>query len=55
LKALEYRMLRRVCGPKREEVMHNGGLLQPNIIKVIRSRRMRLVGHVTRMGEMRNA
>jgi hypothetical protein len=26
----------------------------PNIIRVIKSRRMRWVGHVARMGEMRN-
>jgi hypothetical protein len=26
----------------------------PNIIRIIKSRRMRLAGHVTRMGEKRN-
>jgi hypothetical protein len=27
----------------------------PSIIRIIKSRRMRLAGHVARMGEMRNA
>jgi hypothetical protein len=27
----------------------------PNVIRVIKSRRMRWVGHVARMGQMRNA
>jgi hypothetical protein len=61
----ENRVLRRIFGPKRDEEMgdwrklHNDELhnlySSPNIIKMIKSRRMRWAGHVTRMGEMRNA
>jgi hypothetical protein len=60
----ENRVLRRIFGPKREEVaggwrrLHNEELLNlytsPNIIRVIRSRRMRWAGHVARTEEMRN-
>ena len=56
-------MLRRVCGPKRDEVtekwrkLHNEELSDlyslPNIVRVVKSRRMRWVGHVSRMGEGR--
>jgi hypothetical protein len=39
--------------------LHNGELhnlyTAPNIIRAVKSRRMRWVGHVVRMGEMRNA
>jgi hypothetical protein len=58
-------MLRRIFGPKSEEMaggwrrLHTEGLhklyTSPNIIRVIKSRRMRWVGHVALMGEMRNA
>jgi hypothetical protein len=58
-------MLRRIFGVKRDEVtgewrrLHDKELhdlhLSPNIIRVIKSRRMRLVGHVARMGEGRGA
>jgi len=58
----ENRVLRRVFGPKRDEVtgewrkLHNMELndlySSPNI--VIKSRRMRWVGHVARMGEKRS-
>jgi hypothetical protein len=60
----ENRMRRRIFGPKREKVAggwrrHSKELnlyAAPNIIKVIKSNRMRwTVGHVTRMDEMRNA
>jgi hypothetical protein len=63
LTIFENRVLRRIFGPKREEVaggwrrLHNEELhnlyASQNIIRVIRSRR--LVEHVARMGEMRNA
>jgi hypothetical protein len=59
------RVLRRIFGPKRDEVMgdwsklHNEELhnlySSPNIIRMIKSRRVRWVGHVARMGEKRNA
>jgi hypothetical protein len=58
-------VLRRIFGPKRDEVtgdwrkLHNEVLHRfyssPSIIRMIRSRRMRLAGHVARMGEKRNA
>jgi hypothetical protein len=61
----ENRVLRRVFGPKRDEVtgewrrLHNKELddlySSPNIIRVIKSRRMRWAGHVACMGEKRGA
>jgi len=55
--------LRRIFGPRRDEVMgewrklHNEELNDlynsPNIVRVIKSRRMRWAGHVVRMGEER--
>jgi hypothetical protein len=54
--------LRRIFGPKREEdgtwrKLHSDELnnlySSPNIVRVIKSRRMRWVGHVARMGEGR--
>jgi hypothetical protein len=54
--------LRRILGPKREEdgswrKLHNDELhslySSLNIVKVIKSRRMRWAGHVARMGEGR--
>jgi hypothetical protein len=61
----ENRVLRRIFGPKRDEVtgdwrkMHDEELRNlyssPNIIRMIRSRWMRLAGHVARMRETRNA
>jgi hypothetical protein len=61
----ENRVLRRICGPEREEVaggwrtLHNEELrnlyTSPNIIGVIKSRRMRWAGHIAHMGEIRNA
>jgi hypothetical protein len=60
----ENRVLRRVFGPKRDEVMrewrklHNGDLYNlyssPDIIRQIKSRRMGWAGHVSRTGEGRN-
>jgi hypothetical protein len=56
----ENRVMRRIFGPKRDEVtgewrkLHNEDLLDlyysPNIIRIINSRRMSWVGHVARMG-----
>jgi hypothetical protein len=60
-----YRVLRRIFGPKRDEVtggwrkLHNEELhnlySSPSIIRVNKSRRMRWAGHAARMGERRNA
>jgi hypothetical protein len=60
----ENRVLRRIFGPKRDEVtgewrkLHNEELhilyFSPDIIRKIKSRRMRWAGHVARMGEERN-
>jgi hypothetical protein len=57
-------VLRRIFGPRRDEEtgdwrkLHNEELhnlySSPNIVKMIKSRRMRWAGHVARMGE-RNA
>jgi hypothetical protein len=56
----ENRVLRRLFGPKRDEVtgewrkLHNEELrdlyFSPSIIRIIQSRRMRWAGHVARMG-----
>ena len=60
LRVFENRVLRRVFGPKRDEVtgewrkLHNEELRDlyslPNIVWVVKSRRMRWVGHVESMG-----
>jgi hypothetical protein len=65
LRVLGKRVLRRIFGPKRGEAtgewrrLHNeelnGLYSSPNIIWVIKSRRMRWAGHVARMGEKRGA
>ena len=56
----ENRVLRRIFGPKRDEVtgewrkLHNEELndlyCSPNIVRAIKSRRMRWAGHVARTG-----
>jgi hypothetical protein len=61
LRVFENRLLRRVFGPKRDEVtgewrkLHNEELNDlyslPNIMRVVKSRRMGWAGHVARMGE----
>jgi hypothetical protein len=58
-------VLRRIFGPKRDDVtgdwrkLHNEELRNlyssPNIIRMIKSRRMRWTWHVARMGTKRNA
>jgi hypothetical protein len=63
LRVFENRVLRRIFGPKRDEVtgewkeLHNeelNGLYSLcNIVRVIKSKRLRLAGHVARMGEGR--
>jgi hypothetical protein len=63
LSVFENRVLRRIFGPKRDEVtgewrrLHNKELYalysSPNISRVIKSRRLRWAGHVARMGERR--
>jgi hypothetical protein len=65
MRVFENRVLRRIFGPKRDEVtgewrrLHNEELYalysSPNIIRVIKSRRLRWAGHVARMGERRGA
>jgi hypothetical protein len=62
LRVFENRVLRRIFGPKREEdgpwrKLHNDELhslySSPNIVRVIKSRRMRWMGHVACMEEGR--
>jgi hypothetical protein len=62
LRVFENRVLRRIFGPKREEhgswrKLHNNELhspySSPNTVRVIKSSRIRLAGHVARMGEGR--
>jgi len=63
LRVFENRVLRRVFGPKRDEVtgecrkLHNEELSDlyslPNIVGVVKSRRMRWAGHVAHVGQGR--
>jgi hypothetical protein len=63
LRVFQNRVLRRVLGPKRDEVtgewrkLHNEELNDlyslPNIVRVLKSRRMRWAGHVAHMEEVR--
>jgi hypothetical protein len=64
LSVLENRVPRRIFSPKRDDVMGDWRKLHeelhnlyssPKIIRMIKSKRMRLAGHVARMGETRNA
>jgi len=65
LKMFENRALREVFGPNMEEITGDWRKLKneefhdmyssPNIIHVIKSRRMRWVGHVERIGENKYA
>ena len=63
LRVLENIVLRRIFEPRRDEItgewrrLHNEEVndlhSSPNIVRVIKSRRMRWAGHVARMGEER--
>jgi hypothetical protein len=60
LRVFEHRVLRRVCGPKRDDVrggwrkLHNEELnyfySSISIIRIMKSRKMRWAGRVARMG-----
>jgi hypothetical protein len=60
LKVFENRVMKRIFGPKMDEItgswgkLHNEGLHNlygsPSIVKMIKSRRMRWAGHVACMG-----
>jgi hypothetical protein len=61
----ENRVLRKIFGPRRDELMgdcrklHNEELCDlyssPSIIQIIKSMRMQWVGHIAQMGEKSNA
>jgi hypothetical protein len=63
LRVFGNRVLRRIFGPKKDEVtgggrkLHNeelhGLYSSPSIVRVIKARRMRWAEHVARMGEVR--
>ena len=65
LRVLENRVLKRIFWPKRDEVTWdwrkpyneqlNDLYCSTNIVRVIKSRRMRWAGHVAHMGERRGA
>ena len=61
MRVFENRVLRRIVGPRKDEVtgewrrLHNEELndlyTSPNTVRAIKSRRMRWTGHVARIGE----
>jgi hypothetical protein len=65
LRVFENRVLRRIFGPKRDEVTGgwrklrneelHGLYSSPSIVRVIKAKRMRWAGHVARMWEVRGA
>jgi hypothetical protein len=65
LRVCKNKVLRRILGPKRDELtgewrrLHNKELYvlysSPNIIRVMKSRRLRWAGEVARMGDRRCA
>ena len=64
LRVFENRVLRRIFGPKRDEVTRewrkllneelNDMYSSPSIVQVIKSRKVRLAGRVARIGERRS-
>jgi hypothetical protein len=64
LRVFENRVLRRIFGPKRDEVtgewskLHNGEVRDlyssPSIIRIIKSRSIKWAGYIARMREKRN-
>jgi hypothetical protein len=64
LRVFENRVLRRIFGPKRDEMPGEWKRLlneelrdlhsSPSVFRIIELRRMRLAGHVAQMGEKRN-
>jgi len=65
LRVFKNRVLRKVFGPKRDEVTgewrklhneeHNDLYCSPNIVRVTKLRRIRWAGHVARMWDRRGA
>ena len=65
LRVFENKVLRKIFGAKRDEItgewrkLHNAALhalySSPNIIRNLKSRRLRWAGHVARMAQSRNA
>ena len=65
LRVFENKVLRKICGAKKDEItgewrkLYNAELhslySSPNIIRSLKSRRLRCAGHVTRMEKSRNA
>jgi hypothetical protein len=64
MRVFENRVLRIIYGPKRDEVtrewriLHNedlNGMYSPNIVRVMKSRRIRWAGHVALMRERKGA
>jgi hypothetical protein len=63
LRVFENRMLRRIFGPRRDEITREWKKLHieelndlhssPNIVRVIKSRRFRWTGHVAHMSDRR--
>jgi hypothetical protein len=63
LRVFENMVLRKIFGPRKDEItgewrkLHNEELndlySSPNIVRVIKSRRMRWAGHVSSIGERR--
>jgi hypothetical protein len=50
IKGEEVRVLRRIFGPKRDEMTGEWRKLHSEELRIIKSRRLRWAGHVARMG-----